>query len=83
MDKLLNSNSGYIEDSFYESQLIEQDSTTSDFSLTDAEKKTSEIVERLNALDFPASNPDHRVRPRDEEDGNGAELREGLEKTAR
>lgn len=73
MDKSLNLKSGYIEDELYNNQLIDKNSTTDDFSLEDAERKTSEIVERLNALGFPASIPDHRVKPRDEGDGNNAE----------
>lgn len=66
MDKSLKSVSGYRQDDFYGEQLIDKGSETGDFSLTDAEQKTSEVLERLNALGFTASIPDHRVKPQDE-----------------
>lgn len=40
-----------------------------DYSLSQAEKRSSELVEHLNSLGVPVSVPGHRVRP--EEDGGG------------
>lgn len=65
--------SDYRQDDFYGEQLIDKGLETGDFSLTDAEQKTSEVVEKLNALSFTASIPDHRVKPRDEGGGKSAE----------
>jgi hypothetical protein len=78
MNELLNLKSEYRDEDLYKDKLIDKSSETGDFSLTDAEQKTSEVIDRLNSLGFPASTPDHRVKPRDERDGLGAEYEKGV-----